>query len=403
MVKKQKKPTQRGGSSLGEGGQGSVRTMDELPEVVHGAPSVVSVSVDLLDSTKGMVYSETPTSETAKLVKAMVFKVALPGAVQEGDADAETRNEFDKTTALARSFAQRLNDNETIEQDIQTIERLSSLIITNNRYLVVGIRLLEPGEAADAVPGPASRQQHWFPMYRRMAGDLHKYYKTRQQTIEGDPLTMRTPIEAALAVLGMLEVMLKSDVHHCDIKEENVLYDVTTTKDGAKNVRFALTDFGLVKMSPSHVSIRGTPGSISPLMFDADPMSQDGRSRFAAENRVAESIATESEIWGSFDEFNKRSERTPFQAYQKNDLYSLGVMFSHISIADPAQKRQQHQLRDMTRRLILGELGKDEQGKSQEGAGAIWTIKAARAALEDWLEKEGALVDSRIAYSLPKA
>jgi serine/threonine protein kinase len=215
---------------------------------------------------------------------------------------------------------------------------------------------------------------------------------------------MRTPIEAALAVLGMLDVMLKSDVHHCDIKEENVLYDVTTTKDGEKNVRFALTDFGLVKMSPSQVSIRGTPGSISPLMFHADPMSPDGRSRFADENRVAESIAPESEIWGSFDEFKKRPI-TPFQAYQKNDLYSIGVMFSHISIADPEQKQQRNQLRTMTRRLILGELGKEEGSKSkgQDGVGAIWTIKAARAALEDWLEKEGALVDSRIAYSLPKA
>jgi serine/threonine protein kinase len=354
-----------GGADIGSGGQGTVYTMDDLPGKTRGWDEMTLVTVDLKENR--VVEKLVTVKALAAMVTGVVFKGALGNAgMHPGGIDAEPRAEFETNMTIVRLFAER----GTSSVEWIVLARDSPLIFIKNRYVVIGLKA--PNEVK-------STNQRWFPLYKRMVGDLKTLYHKHLK----DELTAQTPLEAAVTMLKMLGAMRRVGVHHCDIKEENMLFDVEVCEEkGGKSkepcrMSFALADYGLAKANPTRVSTLGTAGSVSPLMFPGDATS---RAVFLQNNEVPGGLVKGDEIWDSYDKprksmtnirenasvGDKKQIVLVARALEKNDVFALGVMFAHLE-GSPA-------LADLARRLLLGAPRASASGKE---APPIWTIDEA--------------------------
>jgi hypothetical protein len=249
----------------------------------------------------------------------------------------------------------------------------------DRRHLVVGIAIDDGGSS-----GSCRRQR--IPVYRRMAGSLEKV---------DDPASLsRTGLggaahAVAVTVLDAIEALLRSDAHHCDIKEENLMVG---TGGGGSATGFALTDFGYLAVPPVDVGVhyRGTLGCVSPLLY-SPASGSTGREQFLVNHQTPEGVVRPAEVWASYEDDRRRrirGRRAPLHdQLVKNDLYALGVMLarvfcrptpSHGLLIQPphvgdvrdvgAVGAVRARIRAFARALMMGR-------------GGIWTVTEARAKL----------------------
>jgi serine/threonine protein kinase len=181
--------------------------------------------------------------------------------------------------------------------------------------------------------------------------------------------------------------------HHVDIKEPNILYDVDCSTDksnrqvtagrlrrlGGCQVRFALSDFGLIMLDPrrSTPTDSGTPGFRSPLMYDnyhdfrndymsfmwhTAPGSPEDvwRSYEAARDSPVTRVRTataKSRVRTGVTKSRRQQQLlllpklTGAQRFEKNDLYALGVMLMYF---DYDQDRRTRPINDLGVALVMG-------------------------------------------------
>lgn len=419
----------RGGAELGRGGQGRIKTIDELPDHVRGQDSVDLVYVDL--KTGADRRAKVETRLLAGMVPGAVFKLALeeeggrrttqrhrvdslmlfrggrsgrdsrdgstrdrepvppaaappPSQRPQRTSDTATsislfrrpptrppsrpdpmREEFEDNLKLARVLAAGFVGR---RKHLRVLTQNTPFIVREDRFLVVGV--------------VASGGKAHFPMYRRMGGTLSDFQRRFPEESRA-----RVAIEATRACLDMLGVLLAVGVHHCDVKEDNMLFDVLcrrANKDdgGAKgypprcDATFALSDYGLVRFSPVTVSSRGTPGSICPLAYTDD---ERGRAEFEADHLdTTTRVATSAELWDSYKGRRRAAEGLPAaRVHEKADLFAVGVMLTRLARPDRDEDGEKKDgeaggnpaIRRLAAKLIRGD------------AGSIWTVRsAARAA-----------------------
>ena len=401
----------RGGAEIGSGGQGTVFTMDDLPAKTGGWTSMTMVAVKLRENR--VIESVVPIQWFVTKVKTMVFKGALAFAE---DVDEETKKEFDTNMKIVRTMAERDPD-----ADWSVMEQHTPLIFAEDGLVVIGI-------CAPADAKPDSKNQRWFPLYRRMAANVKSLYNGRLKK----ELTVETPLKVAVAMLDVLAAMRRVEVFHCDIKEENVLYDDICgdldkdkekekekdkdtlnkgQKGGDANVvtdamanasadkvkcrlTFALADYGLARINPVRVSTRGTAGSVAPLMFPPD---DSGRDMFLGENSVPDALISGEAIWKSYDGARKtmknmresaavgdrKQTELVAKALEKNDIFAVGIMFTHLEGSDA--------LSVLAKRMLIGAPVPSPAGRQPavtEGP-PIWMIAEAAQACSALLSNTG--------------
>ena len=421
-----------GGALIGEGGQGKVYTMEDLFEAIQRCPTVSLVSVDLSDP-RGLVQTRRMATADAMALLAShsaVFKTTYRGSSlnrsrtrtrsssngrsQSGSSmsarkvgsarkpppalagpavpalagpavpakRAPDMSEFDRILVLARAIARGPRRQQKQQQQQQqsppavaaTLGRTTTLLVVDRRHLVVGIAIDDSG-------GGSCRRQR-IPVYRRMAGSLEKVV---------DPASLsRTGLGGAahavvVTVLDAIEALLRSDAHHCDIKEENLMVGTNS---------FALTDFGYLSVPPVDVGIhyRGTLGCVSPLLY-SPASGSTGREQFLVDHQTPEGVVRPAEVWASYEDDRRRrirGRRAPLHdQLVKNDLYALGVMLARVFCRTPSHGPN---LRHLHLHLQGNPEAVGAAGAARArirafaralmmGRGGIWTVTEARAKL----------------------
>ena len=363
-----------GGAELGRGGQGAIETMDDLPRFVRGAEAVELVYVDLRtgeERRRGV-----PTRLLASMVPGAVFKVGID---DDPDGEATMRDEFTGNLELARVFASGHADDAATSRRrwVRVLAEKTPLLVREDRYLVVGI--LHAGS--------------YFPMYRRMGGSLHDFMKRFPRD-----MTVRVALDATLTCLEVLEMMLGVGAHHCDVKEENMLFDVecagpwsrsgrsgTRSRGGTSpcRVTFAVADFGLARINPTRVSNRGTPGSICPLTY---PHDDRGKDAFVSKHVVPRHVAPggADDLWASYEKARGTARGTLApRVHEKGDLFAVGVMLAFFVPRGRGRRRTtgedaSEHARSVDRSADAGRALVDFVTRLLRGdRGSIWSVEKA--------------------------
>ena len=425
-----------GGAELGRGGQGVIETMDELPLRVRGAHEVQLVYVDLRTGEERR--RSVQTRLLSSMVPGAVFKLALEEdrRIDGGGADGNvansprspaiplnssrpptipansrlatngntnslrtigTRNapppmqvspppktrhdpmreEFEGNLELVRALAA---GNIGRRKHVKVLAVNTPFIVRDDRFLVVGV----VAGGADRSPRAATVES--FPMYRRLGGNLSDFSKRFPRDV-----TLRLALEVTKACLDVLETLLAAGAHHCDVKEENMLYDVVCDRvivAGRRpsypppcRVEFSVSDFGLVRIKPARVSNRGTPGSICPLAYDHD---DKGRADYEAEHvqGVPVRFASASTLWDSYERervgMTKRATSAP-AVHEKGDLFATGVMLLRFARLDREGSGTGRRRRNLVGAIPQHERVVEFVYKLLRGdRGSIWTVERAQ-------------------------
>jgi serine/threonine protein kinase len=378
---------------LGEGGNGRVRTLHDLPD---GPLQVVSVDVE-----KAQLLLEPTTRElmVARYALDIVFKemlhaqarpVPAPDSRPGGAVTMHMEQGRRSLASVMREWAPREVEREErgkwelfsafIRRAVQ-LPPVTALmpLHRNGRRLFLAIRA--PGGLV-------------LPLYRYMDGDLRLFSKRMPARVQHVVAAVRSAINC----LSML--VLYAGVHHCDVKPQNILFRVAdpatprppassfasffsapppSSSPGAARPKpelaelagvlesrpgaatFVLSDYGSCVMRPTLQDLdtrRGTPGFVSPVATGPG-----GREHWLAEFRAitASSVhypgpGLEAEaVWDSYEPWlagRARGDLSPYDAFVKNDLYALGVTM--LTFAYPPSARA---LPELARRLVLGSGG----------------------------------------------
>lgn len=370
----------RGGAVLGEGGQGRVSTIGDLPDAISRCPFVTLVTVNLLDAQPQAQRTRCSTDKVLIMTPFAAFKADITdGSRLRVAATNDVRNEFELTERLvlelARDAASRdgtrgsgakqvggrdrrtgRGDNNAHRRRLAAdLGRLTALLVLRGRVVVIGV-------IADACVPPGGARPSYHPMYRRMDGSLRDLSKDQP-----GGLTLRQLTGAVAATLDAMALLDRCGARHGDVKEHNVLY--ATRPSGA--TRYALCDFGYLRFPSDHLTPEGTEGSTSPLLFDPHMQAE-----FLADYILKPELADAAQVWASYaHELSDARRRPVAEQSLKNDLYAVGVMLGHVAVQEPLP----HPLRDLVRGLLAG-----------SGTGAIWTLAQARSALRKMLRAAAA-------------
>ena len=359
----------QGGAVLGEGAQGSIRTMDELKRVLEYEPTVRLVWANLgLPAAAGnsaavLRSGVMPTDQVMRIfMDRAVFKV-VSADVEEGHEEAVDQ-EFSWMLSMAKAVAA----SERAREIAGTLAQNTPFMFVDDTKMIVGVECtLRSTNGLIRVP-----------FYRKMDGSIDAFC-TRlhaRARLRGKQATVRADVilSSVASVLKVVSDLSSVDVHHMDIKEENVLFNTecepSPSAKGCK-IRFALTDFGLSVIRPDKRHSHGTMGYKSSALLKDDDKSRD---EFVTEWIVSASIATPKETWISYAPIRrllsgKGRSLLPGQLrgiYEKNDLFGLGVMLSRFLRSsgkaalgvDALEK-----LRMLARSLILGPAAVHDAGQ----------------------------------------
>ena len=357
---------QRGGVTLGQGGFGSVVTSDELTHMVGPHEMVVMLVVELGTGT----VRESPVTDVKLLLRQLRDKIVLK--ITDDD------NELSGNLSLLSRLAARMKHNKV---SATVIDRTSPFFLHNGRkHFVAGFLIGTP--AAQGAQYTLANVRMSIPVYRRMLGDLMDFYDRF-----GEVVTAQHVLDITMSTLYMLREMAAVRAHHVDIKEPNILYDIQCPTEsshrqvtaghlrrlGGCQVRFALSDFGLIMLDPRRdtPTDSGTPGFMSPLMYERyDDFHNDYLSPM-----WHTAPGSPKDVWQSYEMVHSQTRvRTPAaksgirtgvtrgrqqlmpklsgaQRFEKNDLYALGVMLMYF---DYSQDERTRPINDLGVALVMG-------------------------------------------------
>ena len=326
---------------------------------------------------------------------------------QQHETRDPIREEFEGNLRLANTIAL---GNVGRRKHVKVLSTNTPFLVREDRFMVIGVIAGDEDSPDDC---------EYFPIYRRMGGNLSDFYKRFPQDA-----TLALALESTRACLDVLELLISVGAHHCDIKEENMLYDIVCSNgnnDANKNKRprrttaeypppcrvdFAVSDFGLVRIRPTHISNRGTPGSICPLTYANN---DKGRTEYEIDHILSSRIATASAVWDSYE--RERASPTqratsPSSVHEKADLFAVGVMLIRFAKLeggdDPAVDRRRRRPRGVRDPLRMMD-GDDSSAATREAVreyaikllrgdrGSIWTIERAQKALSKLMAPARAL------------
>lgn len=290
------------------------------------------------------------------------------------------REEFEGNLMLANAIAM---GNVGRRKHVRVLSSNTPFLVREDRFMVIGI-ICGIGEDAEC-----------FPIYRRMGGSLEDFSKRFPQDA-----TLGIALDAIRACLDVMELLISVGAHHCDIKEDNMLYDIVcaprpqqrrTAYPPPCNVDFAVSDFGLAMIHPTRVSNRGTPGSICPLTY---PNDDKGRAQYVNVDHILSAVSAE-DVWASYE--RERSAATsratsPSAVHEKADLFAVGVMLLRFAKLDEPPPpplgrpgtRTGTSTGTGTRRTLPRDPGADDAVRAfamkliRGDRGSIWTIERAQ-------------------------
>ena len=394
---------QIGGVVIGEGGYGSVHTIDDLPPGNY--------TVDFVNLKDGAIHSLPATRE--ELVKRLGHRVVYKNVTHvsshqndDGGGNSNTKTTDDSKRARPRrrflaEFMERWSNKEVGKEERAKWDFFTQIARKGVRFPPVNT-LMPLYRQGDDVFLSIRNADVLFPLYRYMHGDLvtfGHYYNT----------TVGNLIDIATAVLDCLTALqVFGGIHHVDIKPENVLFRVRGVRPKAappkaespeetrfhgilsgmvaaatlggikkKEPEFVLSDFGSAVSNPSFRDLRdarGTPGYLCPLVYDTFDEFRADHERLFRKYAVApagmESRLTAEALWESFgNRVVQRSMRTldVDEAMMKNDLYALGATL--LNFVYPSHVADVPKL---AVNLMSGD----------ESAGGIWKIVVAQDVIE---------------------
>ena len=337
-----------GGVELGRGGQGIIETMDDFATALRFAnggtkdvDNVVLVAVNLDDGR--VLRPIVKTSELSKWSDAVVFKRRLPGPFVLNDDDMT--QEFENTLSLGQKISKGLREGKLGKDDVLAIHESSSLLVLE----VPQSSRSEQTHSVLVVGAQGKTSTEIYPFYRRLSGNLlHLEAAVGVSQITGNHI-----LQAVVATLRVVKTMRKIDMHHGDIKEENIMWVSSKSLKGSakrsskrsskstSQIQFALGDFGMVPHVSARQSIHpfGTPGYQCPLMF---PDTEEGRMKFTSyypsslpsfyyvSAKSPNKISAAGDVWESYVHLRHGSKMSEHDITEKNDLYGLGVTLARL-------------------------------------------------------------------------
>lgn len=344
-----------GGVELGRGGQGIVETMDDFSTALRFAnggtkevENVVLVAVNLDDGR--VLRPIVKTAELSKWSDAVVFKRRLPAPFIVNDDDMT--QEFENTLLLASKISKGLQEGKLNLDDVKAIHEASSFLV-----LEVPSRDSHPenSQAVLVVGAQGKTNTEIYPFYRRLSGNLLHL----EAAVGISHITGRHILNAVVATLRVLATLRKIDMHHGDIKEENIMWvsrkgsstsSSSSSSSSSSNIQFALGDFGMVPHASARQSLHpvGTPGYQCPLLF---PDTEEGRMKFTSyypssipsfyypiSKAPPNKMAAAGDVWDSYIHLRHGTKIAEHDVIEKNDLYGLGVTLVRL-IDSPTEVR----------------------------------------------------------------
>jgi serine/threonine protein kinase len=215
-----------------------------------------------------------------------------------------------------------------------------------------------------------------FPLYRFMHGTLADF--GREYTSKVKHVTL-----AANMVLRCLLLLLRSGIHHCDVKCDNVLYRI---ESGAPT-EFVLSDFGSAMRVRKGAAfdgdlarnILGTPGFMSPLAYMEGSASKEYkfvRHALDMERKDASTKLEPAAVWASFEA--QASGISATQALQLNDMFAVGMIICSFECPGPLLAFGQALVsgRIKTLQAALAALDTVAKGLDLEAPAPFWRKKA---------------------------
>lgn len=379
---------QRGGTILGEGGFGRIRTIDDLPEGKY--------TVDYVNLRDGELHSVLVTRE--HIVKLFGNRVVYKEITHK--SSVQQRHEPVIKNAAPRFIADFMKkwtentDDDVGREETAKWSMLSEVLRKGVRFPPVDV-LMPLYSKDDDVFLCIRTTDRLFPVYKYMHGDvvtLGQHYTP----------TVNHIIAISTAVLDCCEMLqVFGGIHHCDIKPENVLFRVRgvrprkssppefgssmerhehtvlseQVRKRKKTLEFVLSDFGSAISSPTARDLRdaiGTGGYMCPLMYDSfEDFRADYEDRLLRkyavlpQRHIKGPAGTALRLWDSYAQPMKHRDQRDFdvdEAMVKNDLFALGATLLNFQYESPSP------LEDLAIDLL-------------DGMG-IWKIARAQSALE---------------------
>ena len=321
-----------GGIELGRGGQGIVETMDDFATAIRFASggtkdveNVILVAVDL--DTGNILRPIVKTSELSRWHDAVVFKRRLPGPYVVNDDDIT--QEFENTLMMGQAISKGLKEGKLHKEDVIVIHEASTLLVLELPHQ----KNTQQTHTVLVVGAQGKTEIEIYPFYRRVSGDLLHL----ENAIKG--ITGHHIMQAAKATLRLLATLRKIEIHHGDIKEENIMWI-----SKGQSIEFAVGDFGMAPYVSARQSLHppGTAGYHCPLLF---PNTEEGRMKYTSYYPYPVTT-TAGDMWNSY--IPSRSKSLPeHDVAEKNDLYGLGVTLARM-IDSPVE------IRMLATRLMTG-------------------------------------------------
>lgn len=423
---------QDAGAILGEGGDGSVHTLDDLP-------ADEDFVLDLVNLRSGSARSErlSGKDEVVRRLGGLhraVYKLIVP---RERHVDAAAASQASQShrpglpqplppAPLVRregfltDFYRHWAAPHVVREERTKWQLMSTALQHGLRTADVEaiMPLLRDGD--DIVLALRSRQR-LYPVYKFMHGSVLSF-GWHYSVCVGDLLQV-----ARVVLETCARLLLFGGIHHGDIKPDNILFRVAlpgaertlrrvceqslTRPDGRMDkrtlhdsisrmlklnrrrgnvdVEFVVADYATAVSRPSLSSIQasqGTPGYMCPMLYENfDRFDADARHLMRAALSLpppAPRLAADATkwIWDSYAEafaLRARGDLLPDDMLVKNDMYGLGATLLSFEPADPRSTASKA-VAQLALKLMSGSMGEQQ---------ALWRVSAAQDGVEELLSR----------------
>lgn len=371
---------QWGGVVLGQGGFGTVRTLDELDKEDVYVLDYVNLRTGKFES-RVFDYEKLMRLFGHRVVYKENFKTKEQETNQRLHSLGQFRQFHERRRRFLADFMMRWADTVEGVQESAKWEFLSDILRKGIRAPEVQ-HLMPLYRFRDYVYLCLRPQKtlKLFPLYRYMHGDLRTMLRYYIFTVRD----LVSVIDAVIKCLTALQIF--GGIHHCDIKPENILFRVRGIRPLApppvpkseesvmahaamaslvasrkKKVEYVMSDFDSAVNRPGArhlLHVRGTPGFMSPLCYRSFDDFKDKYDKFADRWANFTSRTTAENIWASYAEIIRARDavlqgQAPEESFDsdavfvKNDLYAIGItVFSYF----PLPQFFEH----LAERLVMG-------------------------------------------------